>query len=56
VVDVDSGEPIAGTLMLAEWVELDGPFATAGFYDAREAITDVSGQSCSLGFRSHLGS
>ncbi len=43
VVDVETGQPIAGTVMLAVWLEIYHVFGGHRFYDAREPVTDADG-------------
>jgi hypothetical protein len=44
VVDVETGQPIAGAVVLVVWWEVYGfPFTGERFYDAREAVTDTEG-------------
>jgi len=45
VVDVETGQPIAGAVMLVVWWELHGiGFIGERFYEAREAVTDAEGR------------
>ncbi len=45
VVDVETGQPIAGVVVLAVWWELYGiAFIGERFYEAREAVTGADGR------------
>ncbi|MCI0484918.1 MAG: carboxypeptidase-like regulatory domain-containing protein [candidate division NC10 bacterium] len=46
IVDVETGEPIAGAVVLAIWIELVDALVQTNtqFYDAREAVTGPDGR------------
>ena len=44
VVDVETGQPIAGAVVLVVWLELYGIFGNHRFAEAREAVTDAEGR------------
>ncbi len=45
VVDLETGQPIVGAVMLVVWLEVYGfGFAGHRFYDAHEAVTDAEGR------------
>jgi hypothetical protein len=55
VIDAETGDPIAGVVVLAEWYRRPNIFGSmhSTFYDAREVVTDVNGDYVmpSMGFR-----